>query len=51
METKWLAISLAVLFGGTMTAAGVTEYQKGQCKIAYVQSTKTAEEISKICGK
>ena len=51
METNWAMIALAILFGGAMTGAVVSEYQKGQCKIAYVQSTKTSEEISKICGK
>ena len=49
MELKWAMITLSVLFGGAMCAAGMGEYQKGQCKIAYVQSTKTAEEINKIC--
>lgn len=49
METKWAMIALAVLFGGAMMGASIEEYQKGQCKIAYVQSTKTAEEINRIC--
>jgi hypothetical protein len=50
MEIKWMAIAFTVLFGGAMMALGITEYQKGQCKIAYVQSNKTAEEIKNICG-
>ncbi len=49
MEIKWFAIAVSVIFGGGMAAAGIGEYQKGQCKIAYVQSNKTAEEINKIC--
>jgi hypothetical protein len=49
MEIKWFMIAIAVIFGGGMAAAGVGEYQKGQCKIAYVHSTKTAEEINRIC--
>jgi hypothetical protein len=51
MELKWLSVALIVIFGGGMLAAGTTEYQKGQCKIAYSQSTRTAEEIKNICGK
>ena len=49
MELKWPMIAMAVIFGGGMFAASVGEYQKGQCKIAYVQSAKTAEEINRIC--
>lgn len=49
MEVKWAMIAMAVIFGGGMAAAGIGEYQKGQCKIAYVQSNKTAEEINRIC--
>lgn len=49
MEIKWAMIAMAVLFGGLVAAGSIGEYQKGQCKIAYVQSNKTAEEINKIC--
>ena len=42
MESKWLAICIV----GTL---GVMEYSKKLCKIAYVQSGKTADEINKIC--
>ena len=51
MEIKWAMIAMAIIFGGAMSAAGIGEYQKGQCKIAYSQSAKTAEEIKTICGK
>ena len=51
MEAKWISISIAIIFGVIGIGIGVSEYQRGQCKIAYSQSTKTAEEIKTICGK
>lgn len=51
MEMKWLAIMMIGVMASGMGALAVTEYQQGQCKLAYVQSTKSADEINKICGK
>ena len=49
MEFKWLAIMIVGIMTASMGSLAVMEYQKGQCKIAYVQSGKTADEINKIC--
>ena len=48
METKWIV--LIVLMGWFMVLA-VDRYTGNQCKIAYVQSGKSADEIVKLCGK
>jgi len=49
MESKWLAIMMIGTMAAGMTAVAVESYNESQCKLAYVQSTKTAEEINKIC--
>jgi len=51
MEAKWFAISIAVVFAAMFASIGVEEYQKGQCKLAYAWSGKSADEIIKICSK
>ena len=49
MEFKWIMIAVAVSFSALMAPMVVDKYASAQCRIAYTQSTKTAEEISKIC--
>jgi hypothetical protein len=49
MEFKWLAILIVGAFSAMFTALAVEKYSVSQCKIAYVQSSKSAEEITKIC--
>jgi hypothetical protein len=51
METKWLAIMMIGIMAVSMGALAVEKYTQGQCKLAYAQSTKTADEILKLCGK
>ena len=42
---------VAAVFSG-LTASVVYEAKyKSECRIAFAQSNKTAEEIQKICGK
>jgi hypothetical protein len=50
MEYKWLAILVVGVFSTMFTALAVEKYSVSQCKIAYVQSSKSAEEIIKLCG-
>ena len=49
MESKWLAICIVGFSVAMFTPLAVMEYSKNQCKIAYVQSGKSADEIHKIC--
>lgn len=49
MESKWLAICIVGAVFGMFAPLAVSKYAESQCKIAYVQTNKTAEEISKIC--
>jgi hypothetical protein len=49
MDSKWLAICVVGVVIGMFAPLGIMEYSKNQCKIAYVQSGKTADEITKIC--
>lgn len=51
MEANWLAIMISILFMGAFTALSVETYYRNQCKIAYAQSGKSADEIVKICQK
>jgi hypothetical protein len=51
METKWIAICVIGFATAMFSPLVVTEYTKGQCKVSFAQSDKTAEDIVKICGK
>lgn len=51
MEFKWIAILMIGVFGTLFMAISVEKYSESQCKIAYVQSNKSAEDILKLCGK
>jgi hypothetical protein len=51
MELKWLMIAWAVImiaFAGSMAYEAKTQTE---CRIAFAQSNKTADEIKQICGK
>lgn len=50
MEIKWITIALMVTFSGGFAAVGIEKYSGSQCKIAYAASTKSAEDILKLCG-
>lgn len=49
METKWLAIMMIGIMVAGFGSAAVESYSSNQCKLAYAQSEKTAEEILKVC--
>lgn len=50
-DIKWYFIAIAVIFGGGMAAATVSEYSKSQCKIEYAKSNRTVDEITQVCGR
>ena len=50
MEMKWLAIMTVGIFIALFTTVAVEKYSANQCKIAYVNSGKSAEDILKLCG-
>ena len=43
----WAIVAVFVI---PMAALGVSDYQKYSCKKEYAHSTKTVEEINKICA-
>ena len=49
MEGKWIAIMAIGMFAAMFAGIGLSEYSMSKCKIAYVQSNKTADEIKNIC--
>lgn len=49
MEMKWFAIMVVGVMAAGMSAVAIESYTKSQCKLAYVQTAKSAEEINKIC--
>ena len=51
MDNKWIAICIIGFAFGMFSPVVVDSYTKGQCRVAYSQSDKTAEGIVKICGK
>ena len=51
MEMKWLAIMTLGIFSALFTTVAVEKYSNGQCKIAYAASSKSAEDIVKLCGR
>ena len=51
MELKWLMIAWAVIMGSIMAAGAYEAKTKADCRTAFAQSNKTAEEIKSICGK
>ena len=51
MELKWLMIAWAAIMIG-LVAGGVFESKaRTDCRTAFAQSNKTADEIQQICGK
>lgn len=51
MDLKWISITMIVLFGGMFAGVSYEAKSKAECRIAFSQSNKTADEIVKICGK
>lgn len=51
MEIKWIMIGVAAVLVSTFVSIGIAEYQKAQCKLGYVWSGKSADDVVKICGK
>lgn len=49
METKWAAIGSAVILAFVMVAGMYDTYAKRECRTAYAESTRTVDEITKIC--
>ena len=49
MESKWLMIAWASIMVAMFVGMGFEAHTKSECRTAYVQSNKTAEEINKIC--
>lgn len=51
MEYKWFYISGALIAIAAFTGITAEKYTINQCKVSYISSNKTADEILKICGK
>ena len=49
MEIKWLMIGWAVIMLGLAADHAYEAKTKSDCRLAYAQSTKTGDEIEKIC--
>lgn len=49
MEPKWTLITVAVVFFLFSIGLGLEQYEKHECKMAALNTNKTAEEIVKIC--
>lgn len=49
MEMKWTMIAVAAIFATMFGTLAVEKHSEAQCKVAYIQSDKTAADILKIC--
>lgn len=49
MEMKWLMVAWATIMTAMFVGMGFEAYTKSECRTAYVQSNKSADEINKIC--
>lgn len=50
METKWMAITLCIVFAATLAPVTVSEYQKSQCRIEAIKAGVEADKINQACG-
>ena len=50
METSWI-VYMAIMFGIIFGAEAYNDYTKSECVKAYATSTRTADDIEKICKK
>lgn len=46
---KWLSIALIGVFGSMFGSLAYTSKVESDCKMAFAQSDKTAEDILKLC--
>ena len=51
MDLKWLMIAWAVIMTGMFAGMSYEAKTIADCRVAFAQSNKTAEEIKSICGK
>lgn len=51
MEIKWLLIAWAVIMVAMGADHAYEAKTKTDCRVAFAQSTKTVDEIVKLCGK
>lgn len=51
MEIKWLMIAWAVIMVAMFAGMGYEANVKSECRQSYAQSTKTVDEIIRLCNK
>lgn len=49
MDLKWAFIMIGTIMSVSILSVVLTDYQKGQCRVASVQAGRSAEDIAKIC--
>jgi hypothetical protein len=49
MDTKWFFCWMGVVIALIFFAIGLREYAQNQCKASYMFSSRSADEIIKIC--
>jgi hypothetical protein len=48
-DTKWFVILMIVFISIPLLAFGLTEYQKGQCRVEAIRAGMDAEKIAQVC--
>jgi hypothetical protein len=49
MDTKWFFCWISAVFALMFLAVGLREYGQSKCKASYMFSSRSADEIIKIC--
>lgn len=49
IEVKWALVAMVIIFITAIIGVTVDSYKDYDCRIAYANSNKTAEEVAKIC--
>ena len=48
-DLKWYAIVMIVVISIPLMAFGLTEYQKGQCRIEAIRANMDTDKIAQVC--
>jgi hypothetical protein len=49
IEIKWIMIACTVIMLGAFVGMALEQHERGQCRIAAIQTGKNSTEIASIC--
>lgn len=48
-DMKWFALVFMFIIGIPMVGFGLTEYQKGQCRVEAIRANMDVDKIAQVC--